>query len=50
MILERGPIITPLLIFYLSQSLIFRRINFFIQYNPEKCFSPFVHSIVEARR
>ena len=50
MILERGPIITPLLIFYLSQGLILKRINFFIQYNPEKCFSPFVHSVVEARR
>ena len=27
-----------------------KRINFFIQYNAEKCFSPFVHSVVEARR
>ena len=48
--LERGPVITPLLIFYLNEGVIINRIHFFLQYTAKTCFKPFVQSVVEARR
>ena len=40
--LERGPLISPLLKFYLSQGLILGSVFFFLQYKPKKCFEPFL--------
>ena len=48
--LERGPIITPLLNFYLEKGLIVRKIHWFLQYKPKKTFEGFVASVVQARR
>ena len=50
MILSRGPIITPLLLFYLKHGLVLKRVHFFIQYQPKQCFETFVNGVVEARR
>ena len=48
--LQRGPLITPLLQFYLEKGLVLIQVYWFIQYTPEKCFESFVNSVVEARR
>ena len=48
--LQRGPLITPLLLFYLKHGLILKKIHFFLQYTPVKCFNSFVQSVVTARR
>ena len=48
--LQRGPLITPLLQFYLEERLILNQIYWFIQYTPEKCCESSVNSVVEARR
>ena len=48
--LEKGPLISPLFNFYLEQGLVVKKINWFLQYSPKKCFTPFVNSVVAARR
>ena len=48
--LERGPIITPLLNFYLEKGLVVKKIHWFLQYKPKKTFEGFVSSVVQARR
>ena len=49
-LLENGPIITPLLLFYLELGLVCKKIYRFIAYTPVKCFIKFVQSAVDARR
>ena len=48
--LERGPIITPLLNFYLEKGLVIKKVHWFLQYKPRKTFEGFVSSVVQARR
>ena len=48
--LKNGTIITPLLLYYLLLGLECTTIHQFVQYTPEKCFSSFVESAVNARR
>ena len=48
--LENGPLITPLLLFYLDLGLVCKKIHRFVEYIPDKCFSNFVQSAVIARR
>ena len=48
--LKRGPIITPLLRFYLDQGLIVDEVFWFIEYTPKKSFGSFVDRVVQARR
>ena len=48
--LENGPIITPLLLFYLDLGLVCKKIYRCVQYTPTKCFNFFDHSAVNARR
>ena len=48
--LKRGPIITPLLNFYIDQGLVLEDVHWFLQYNPRKSFGSFVQSVVSARR
>ena len=47
---QRGPVITPLLQFYLEKGLVLNQVYWFIQYTAGKCFESFVNSVVEARR
>ena len=47
--LERGPIITPLLLFYLEKRVILRDVFWFLQYTPRHCFQSFVQNVVDAR-
>ena len=48
--LENGPIITPLLLFYLDLGLGCKKSYRFVQYTPTKCFNKIVQSVVNARR
>ena len=48
--LKNGTIITPLLLYYLHLDLEGTKIHQFVQYTPNKCFSSFVQSAVNARR
>ena len=48
--LQWGPVITPLLQFYLEKGLVLNQVYWFIQYPPDKCFDSFVNSVVEAPR
>ena len=48
--LNKGTIITPLLIFYLDLGLECTKIHQFVKYTPKKCFNSFVQSPVNARR
>ena len=48
--LENGTVITPLFNFYMESGLQCSKIYRFVQYSPRKCFSIFVHSVVDARR
>ena len=48
--LDRGPIITPLLLFYLEKGVILRDVFWFLQYTPRRCFQSFVQNVVDARR
>ena len=48
--LERGPVITPLLLFYLEKGVILRDVFWFLQYTPRRCFESFVQNVVDARR
>ena len=48
--LKNGTINTPLLLYYLHLGLECTKIHQFVQYNPNKCFSSFVQSAVNARR
>ena len=48
--LERGPVITPLLLFYLEKGVILKDVFWFLQYTPRRCFETFVQNIVDARR
>ena len=48
--LERGPIITPLLLFYLEKGVILSDVFWFLQYTPRRCFQSFVQNVVDARR
>ena len=49
-VLTNGTIITPLLLFYLKLGLVWKKIHWFVQYTPRKCFNTFVQSAVDARR
>ena len=48
-ILTNGTIITPLLLFYLKLGLVCKKIHWFVQYIPRKCFNSFVESAADAR-
>ena len=48
--LEREPIITPLLLFYLEKGVILRDVFWFLQYTPRRCFQSLVQNVVDARR
>ena len=48
--LDRGPIFTPLLLFYLEKGVILRDVFWFLQYTPHRCFQSFVQNVVDARR
>ena len=48
--LDRGPIITPLLLFYLEKGLVLTDVIWFLQYTPRECFQSFVQKVVDARR
>ena len=48
--LKNGIIIIPLLLYYLHLGLECTKIHQFVQYTPQKCFSSFVQSAVNARR
>ena len=48
--LDRGPIITPLLLFYLEKGLVLTDVFWFLQYTPRECFQSFVQNVVDARR
>ena len=48
--LERGPVITPLLLFYLEKGVILKDVFWFLQYTPRRCFETFVQNVVDARR
>ena len=48
--LDRGPIVTPLLLFYLEKRVILRDVFWFLQYTPCRCFQTFVQNVVDARR
>ena len=48
--LQKGTLITPLLIFYLQLGLVCTKIHRFFEYTPKKCFNSFVQSAVDARR
>ena len=47
---KNGPIITPLLLYYLHLGLECTKLHQFVQYTPKKCFNRFVQSAVNARR
>ena len=47
--LQRRPVVTPLLQFYLEKGLVLNQFYWFIQYTPEKCFESFIKLVVEAR-
>ena len=49
-ILTNGTIKTPLLMFYLKLGFLCKKIHWFVQYTPRKCFNNFVQSAVDARR
>ena len=48
--LERGTVITPLLLFYLEKGVILKDVFWFLQYTPRRCFETFVQNVVDARR
>ena len=48
--LTNGTIITPLFLFYLKLGLVCKKIHWFVQYTPRKCFNNFIQSAVDARR
>ena len=48
--IKNGTIITPLLLYYLHLGLECAKIHQFVRYSPEKCFSSFVQSAINARR
>ena len=45
---QNGPLITPLLLFYLKLGLVCTKIHRFVEYTPKKCFNSFVQSAVDA--
>ena len=48
--LERGPVITPLLLFYLEKGVILKDVYWFLQYTPRRSFETFVQNVFDARR
>ena len=48
--LQKGTLITPVLLFYLRLGLVCTKIHRFVQSTPKKCFNSFVQSAVDARR
>ena len=48
--LDRGPNITPLLLFYLEKGVILKNVFCFLKYTPRRCFQSFVQNVVDARR
>ena len=48
--LQKGTLITLLLLFYLQMGLVVTKIHSFVEYTPKKCFSSFVQGAVNARR
>ena len=49
-ILTNGTLITPLLLIYLILGLVCKKIHWFLQNAPRKCFNNFVQSALDARR
>ena len=47
--LQKGTLITPLLLFYLQLGLVVTKIHRFVGDTPKKCFNSFVQSAVDAR-
>jgi hypothetical protein len=47
---KAGLFITPLLKYYMELGIIVSNIRQLIQYNPKRCYEPFVQSVVDARR
>ena len=50
LILTNGIITTPSLLFYLQLCIVCKKIHWFVQYTPRKCFDNFVQSAEDARR
>ena len=48
--LDRGPIVTPLLFFYLEIGMSLRVVFWFLQNTPRSCFQSFVQNVLDARR
>ena len=48
--LQRAPVITPFLHFYLEKGLVLNQVYWFIQCTPAKSFESFVNSVEESRR
>ena len=48
--LQKGTLITSLIMFFLQSGLVCTKIHRFVQYTPKKCFKSFVQSAVDARR
>ena len=49
-ILQNGPLITPLLVFYLQLRLVVTKIHRFVEYTRKKRFNSFVQAAMNARR
>ena len=47
---KSGLFITPLLKYYMTHGLIVENVKQFIEYDQQRCFQPFVQSVVDARR
>ena len=47
--LQKGTLITPLLLFYLQLGLVVTKIHQFVEYTPKEGFNSFVQSAVDAR-
>ena len=48
--LERRPVITPILLFYLENGVVLKDVFWFLQYIPRRCFESFVKNVSDSRR
>ena len=48
--LQKGTLVTALLLFYLQLWLVVTKVHYFVEYTPKKFFNSFVQSAVDARR
>ena len=48
--IQKGTLITLLLLFYLKLGLVVTKIHQFVEYTPKKCFNSFVQAAVDSRR